>query len=482
MTTPLAASVLAQLVDGSPSGLVVVDAEGTIVLANLEIERMFGHPRSELVGRRIEVLLPGQRREAHVAQRCAYAASPSPRAMGAGRELFGLRRDGTEFPVEVGLNVIASERGPLIAAAVIDITTRRQDEASFGDVVDAAPYGMLVVDGAGTIALANAMMSRIVGYSRAEMIGQPVELLLPERHRKGHTGLRGGFLRAPALRSMGANRDLTARHKDGTEILVEIGLNPLTWRGQTMVLAALIDITVRKKLELELRQANAHLEEFTYVASHDLKSPLRGISDLVEWLREDLADLDNQSVHHNLERVQLRVSRMESIISDLLAYARAGRTSTVVGAVVPRDLIDAVLELESPPPTFRVAIACDAGPFRTARVPLETVMRNLISNAIHHHDREDGQIAITVGEEDSYCHFAISDDGPGIPPQSRDRVFKLFQTVSAFERRGSGIGLAIAKRLVEGHGGRIEVVPNDPGRGVTFHVWWPRFQRKEHDE
>jgi PAS domain S-box-containing protein len=478
----LVASVLAELVDGSPSGLIVADAEGTILLANREIERMFGHPRSELVGQPIEVLIPRHQRTAHVELRRAYLESPAPRIMGAGRELSGRHRDGSEFPIEVGLNVIASERGTLVTAAVIDLTTRRQDEVNFSRVVDASPYGMLMVDSAGTIVLANEVMSRIVGYSRAEMLGQPMEMLLPERYRTGHAGLRSAFTRAPALRPMGSNRDLTARHKDGTEIPVEIGLNPVQWRGQTLVLGAVVDISVRKKLEIELRQANLHMEEFTYVASHDLKSPLRGISDLVDWLREDLAELDNPSVHHNLDRVQLRVSRMESIISDLLDYARAGRIAPARGTVAPRDIIDAILELEAVPPTLQVTITCTAEPFRAARVPLETVLRNLIANAVKHHDRENGQIAITVREEDAHVHIAVSDDGPGIAAKARDRVFRLFQTVSAAERKGSGIGLAICKRLVEGHGGRIVVEANDPGRGVTFHVWWPRFPRKEHDE
>jgi signal transduction histidine kinase len=248
-----------------------------------------------------------------------------------------------------------------------------------------------------------------------------------------------------------------------------------------MVLAAVVDISVRKRLELELRQANAHLEEFTYVASHDLKSPLRGIGDLIEWLAEDLADIDMPQVARNLDRVRVRVTRMEGIISDLLAYARAGRSSTVLSPVSPRELVEAVLEVEVAPPGFAITVDCSAEAFPAARVPLETVLRNLVANAIKHHDRPDGRIAITARADDSFCHFSVADDGPGIPAHSRDRVFKLFQTVSTFERRGSGIGLAIAKRLVEGHGGRIVLEPS-PERGVTFHVWWPRFPRRDHDE
>jgi signal transduction histidine kinase len=263
---------------------------------------------------------------------------------------------------------------------------------------------------------------------------------------------------------------------------VEIGLSPVQWNGKTVSLAAVIDISERKRLELELREANAHLEEFTYVASHDLKSPLRGISDLVEWVSEDLQNSASPETHHNLERIRTRVTRMERIIDDLLAYAHARDASTDVVSIFPQELLTGVIELEAPPKGFEVLVEVAAKPFRAARTPLETVLRNLISNALKHHDREQGHIAIKMFEDDSYCHIEVSDDGPGIPSKAQERVFKLFQTVSSSERRGSGIGLALTKRLVESHGGKIKLVSNDQTRGSTFHVWWPRFERRSRDD
>jgi signal transduction histidine kinase len=309
-----------------------------------------------------------------------------------------------------------------------------------------------------------------------ELIGMPVERLVPERYRSAHAGQRASYARAPSLRAMGANRDLTGLHKDGTEFPLEIGLSPVPWQGGTGSLAAVIDISVRKRLELELREANAHLEEFTYVASHDLKSPLRGINDLVEWVSEDLKDSCSPEIRRNLERIQARVSRMERIIEDLLSYARARNATVELTLVDPRELVNAIVELEAPPSGFEVDVQVNARPFRAARVPLETVIRNLFSNAIKHHDRPGGRITIRLAEDDAYCHIEVCDDGPGVPAQAQDRIFKLFQTVSSSERRGSGIGLALSKRLVESHGGKIRLVSE--GRGATFHVWWPRFERR----
>lgn len=350
-------------------------------------------------------------------------------------------------------------------------------ENTFRDIVDATPYGMLIIDENGKIIVANRYIARVFGYSQEELLGAPAELLVPERYRAAHLGQRSQYAEAPRERSMGMNRDVTGRHKDGSEFAVEIGLSPVQWDGKTAVLAAVVDITERKRLELELREANAHLEEFTYVASHDLKSPLRGISDLVEWVSEDLGDAASPEIRHNLERIRVRVSKMEGLIQDLLAYARARDTSAVLVSIAPKRLIEDVIELVAPPSSFKVSVEVDARDFKAARTPLETVLRNLISNAIKHHDRAQGRIAIRVTEADAYCHFEISDDGPGIPSRSHERVFKLFQTISC-ERAGTGIGLALSKRLVESHGGRIGLTSTDAERGCTFHVWWPRFERR----
>lgn len=471
------AESIRDVIETTPNGVVMVDGSGAIVLVNGELERMFGYSRAELLGQPIENLLPERLRSAHDALRSHYMKSPVPRAMGAGRELFARRADGSEFPIEVGLNKVRGPDGVLAVASVVDVSARRDVETTFRNIVDAAPYGMLMIDENGTIVVSNPYVTRVFGYTQEELLGQSIELLVPQRYRASHVPQRQAYGRAPTWRVMGANRDLTGQHKDGSEFPVEIGLSPVRWDGRTVSLAAVVDITERKRLELELREANAHLEEFTYVASHDLKSPLRGISDLVEWLSEDLVNAAPET-RRNLERIQTRVSRMERLIQDLLAYARARDSSTALASIAPRQFVQDIVELEDVPKGFEVTIDVAAHPFKAARTPLETVLRNLLSNALKHHDRTSGQIAIRLTDDDAYCHIEVSDDGPGIPTRSQERVFKLFQTVSAAERGGSGIGLALAKRLVESHGGKIRLESNDHSRGSTFHVWWPRFERR----
>ena len=228
-----------------------------------------------------------------------------------------------------------------------------------------------------------------------------------------------------------------------------------------------------------LRLANTRLEEFAYVASHDLRSPLRGIAELVEWIGEDLGTDASDGIRQNLARISVRAIHLDRIVQELLSYARAGGSDADHVMLEPRALIDDILATERVPPGFTVTVAATAAPLRTARAALETTLRNLVSNAINHHDGAHGCLSIRARDEDSHCVFTVADDGPGIPQRSHERVFKLFQTLAPTRRSGAGMGLAVARRLVETHGGRIEL-DSDPGsnrRGSTFRVFWPHFHR-----
>jgi PAS domain S-box-containing protein len=357
--------------------------------------------------------------------------------------------------------------------------SRESAEELMQRIVEAAPCGMVMIDSEGSIVLVNPQAESMFGYTRAELLGNSLEILLPERFRRGHEGHRRHFAAAPSMRQMGVGRDLTARRKDGSEFPVEIELSPVPGDEDALVLAAVTDITRRKAMQLELRQANANLEEFTYAVSHDLKSPLRGISDLVEWIVEDLGGAEPQEVSRNLGRIRDRIHRLEMVIDDLLAYARAGTAFTDAVHVDLEDLLAGILELLPRPPGFIVSLQIKARPFVTNRAPLESVLRNLINNAIKHHDLPAGRITIAIADVGRYCVFTVEDDGPGIPSASQDRVFRIFQTLATETRDHSGIGLALSKRLVEAQGGWIKLDSKTGVRGTAFHVWWPRFQYRK---
>jgi PAS domain S-box-containing protein len=342
-------------------------------------------------------------------------------------------------------------------------------------IVECAPCGMVMIDAQGAIALVNPLAESMFGYAREELIGRPVEILLPERLRTSHHAHRRHFAAAPSMRQLGVGRDLIARRKDGSEFPVEIGLNSMAGDEAGLVLAAVTDITRRTAMQRELRQANADLEEFTYAASHDLKAPLRGISDLVEWIVEDLGGAQPHQVTRNLERVRERIQRLEGVIDELLAFAHAGMTIAGAVRVDPEAVIAGILELLPRPPGFSISLGTQAKPFFTNKAPLESVLRNLIGNAVKHHDRPSGNIAIRVEDIGAYCVFTVADDGPGIPSAAQERVFRMFQPLATATREHSGIGLALSKRLVEAQGGWIKLDSTEGVRGTAFRVGWPRL-------
>lgn len=355
-------------------------------------------------------------------------------------------------------------------------------EGAFRSVFETAPYGMLLIDDAGRIVAVNERASAMFGYPAPDLLGEGVEKLLPHRFRAGHAALMKGYKAAPSVRAMGKGRDLTGRRSDGIEFPLEIGLSSILTPHGRVTCVSIVDITDRKRDELRLREVNAQLEEFTYVASHDLRSPIRGIANLIGFIREDYGDAAPPDVIRNLARMDDRVDAIEKLIGDLLTYARAGRGSAKIEQIVLGDLVDEIVAMESVPAGMSVTTDLTEEPLEGARVALMTVIRNLVSNAVKHHDLEEGHIAIRAHLKGSECLIEVQDDGPGIPVAAQQRVFRLFQTLNASERKGVGLGLAVVQRLVDRHGGKVGVDSRDGERGTVFRVSWPRYPRTDLDD
>lgn len=477
-------NLLTQAFDAAPNGFVLTDEAGRIILVNQELSRMFGYTLEDMTGMLVDALLPFDLRPAHAIRRQDYLKAPERRPMGGGRVLHALHADGHTFPVEIGLTPLKQEDGQrYVLASVVDVSDRQGLATAFQGLFDASPYGLLLVNDEGIIVKSNAALAASLGYDRESLSGRALSTLLPERYRTQHTQLTRGYAKEGGARMMGQGRDLTALHADGTEVSVEIGLNRVQWQRQPMTLAVITDISVRKRMEADLKQANADLQEFTYVASHDLRSPLRGIADLVQWIGQDLEANNVDEVKRNLERVSTRITKMESLIDDLLRYARAGKVEIDYKTADLTSMLANIAELQPMPEGFTLSSDLQAPPFQAVLTPLETVLRNLISNAIKHHDQASGHVHVTAKPDGNHILIAVTDDGPGIPQQASQRIFRLFQTLTASNRGNSGIGLALCKRLTEVHGGRIDVIsPVTAERGTQFRVWWPRYQRKTKDE
>lgn len=361
-------------------------------------------------------------------------------------------------------------------------------ESRMRQIIEAAPNGIVMINDQGTIEIVNKQAENIFNYDRSQLLGEKIEMLVPTRTAAEHPDLRNSFFSDPSTRVMGAGRELFGRRCDGSEVPVEIGLAPIETEDGLKVLASIVDISERKKsaqrlLEHQgaLEKANRHLakinkelETFAYVASHDLKSPLRGIVQLSSWIEDDLLAQDYAELPNHMRLMKSRIQRMEKLLDDLLLFNRAGRNNGKLTQVNVREMATEVFNSQNIRPGIRLELSGDLPTFTTFSTPFEQVLRNLFSNALKHHDREVGVVTMTCSDVSSeFYEFSVSDDGPGIPEQYQQRVFAMFQTLKTRDEvEGSGMGLALIQKIVEAYGGTITLMSE--GRGTCFTFSWPK--------
>lgn len=373
---------------------------------------------------------------------------------------------------------------------IVEVAERRAAEDRVRQIIEAAPVGMLMLDEAGRITMCNGELERTFGYSREELMGNQVEMLVPERFRSGHPGHREAFATHPTSRRMGGDQELCGRRKDGSEVPVDIGLNPISTPLGTSVLATVADTTPQRETEMKLKHLNQslntknkELEYFVYAASHDLKDPLLSIQGYASMMDDGPAgDDDSSNREEYVARILHASERMEDIVNDLLELSRVGRVNIEHSQVdMRKTVLDVIHDLSAQVERADAEIVVEGEDLAIwfSERQLSTVFQNLIANAIRHGKPSMGQCHVHVGWDvfDEEVRFYVRDNGPGLPEEAHERVFGMFQRLSE-TTEGTGIGLTIVRRTAEAHGGRAWV-ESQPGRGATFYITLPlaRLQR-----
>jgi PAS domain S-box-containing protein len=462
--------------------ILMLDASGHVLSWNEGARRMKGYEAEEILGQHLSrFYLPEDHQLGKPDQDLKSAAV-------AGRhEIAGwrVRKDGSQFWANVVITAMRDKNGTLYGFSKMtrDLTQRRQAEEKFQLVFEASPTGLLMMSREGSILLLNAQIEHLFGYQRDELLGRSIEVLVPARFRGQHPAHRLAFFMAPTARAMGTGRDLYGLRKDGSEFAVEIGLNPVETDQGMAVMATVIDITARKRSETtlaqqrdELERSNKDLEQFAYVASHDLQEPLRAVAGCVQLLKKRYHGQLDERAHEYIGHAVDGAKRMQSLIDDLLTFARIRRAENTSHAVSCADALSVALKnLSVSIQESGAQVTWDALPIVSGEAgQITMLLQNLIANAVKFRKpTEIPHIHIGVSRDARRATFSVSDNGIGISQEHFERIFGVFQRLhTRSEYPGTGIGLAVCKRIVEHQGGRIWV-ESKPGEGATFRFVLP---------
>ncbi len=466
-------------------GIISADSQGRSVYFNPAAERMFGYSPSEVLGRPYLVLIADRFRAAHGTELQRFLATREAHLAGRTVDLVGRRRDGSEVPLILALSAWESNGETFLTGILRDTTDRERAERRFRVLLEGAPDAMVVVDQSGRIVLVNAQTETVFGYRREELLGQPVESLIPARFRGHHRLYREQFSGEPRVRPMGEGLQLYGLHKDGHEFPVEVSLSPLETDEGLLVSSAIRDITERRVAEnriqelnretarqnAELITINRELESFSYSVSHDLRAPLRAIEGFSLALLEDCDHKLEPHEKEHLRRVRSATTHMSRLIDGMLNLARTSRHQLVRGKVdlsgVAREI---ACQLQVAEPERRVTfIIAEQLMVQGDSVLLRVMLENLLRNAWKFTSRKkEARIELGVRRDGSATVYFISDDGVGFDMKYVDKLFGPFQRLhDSTEFPGTGVGLATVQRIVSRHGGRIWA-EGAVGKGATF--------------
>jgi PAS domain S-box-containing protein len=483
---------LAAVVEQAQDAIITTSADSTVCTWNAAATRLYGYAKDDALGRSVSFLAPPDRPD--------EVPELIRRVVGGDRvpplETVRQRNDGGLVDVSVAISVIVDSAGAVTGTSLVerDVSDRRRADDRFRALVEAAPDAIVIVDELGRIEVVNAQTERLFGYERAELVGQPVEVLVPSRFRTSHPVNRAGYVAHPKVRGMGVGLDLHGLRKDGTEFPVEISLSPLQTEGGMSISVAIRDVTERKQADdarsqalrrereasERLRQVDRLRSGFLSTVSHELRTPLTTITGFADMLVGDWAGFPDEQRQDLVQRISRSGARLNGLIGDLLDFTRLEGGQLRFQAQ-PLDVLHAVAEAvqRCGPVVEGRRLDIDVPDDLTVLADptaLGRILDNLIGNAAKFSG--DGSTVTVrarpapdaVGE----VVLTVTDEGVGIPEHELENVFERFYRVGGENNRrpGTGIGLAIVKEFSEAQGGRVAVDSVD-GQGTTFTVVFP---------
>ena len=466
---------LRSIIDSAVDGIIVIDGHGRIEAFNRGAERLFGYPESDVLGRNVKMLMPSPYHDEHDAYLDHYLHTGVARIIGTGREVTGLRRDGSTFPLHLSVGEMSIKGERRFTGMLHDLTRRvrledelRASEARWRSVIDSAVDGIVVIDAHGCIEAFNPAAVRLFGYEEREVVGRNVNILMPSPYHDEHDAYLARHLATGVQKIIGTGREVTGLRRDGTTFPLHLSVGKMTVGGEQRFTGILHDLSARVRMEKQLREQTslAKLGEMAAVIAHEVKNPLAGVRAAIQIIGTRLPK-GGKDASVVTEIVQ-RIDTLNELMKDLLLFARPPQPRLAVVDIGA--LVTTTASLLRGDPAFeQVEVRVDGEPARALGDAelLKIVFVNLLMNAAHAM-QGSGTIQVSLTSIVDMCQIAFADEGPGIPADVLEKIFTPFFTTKA---RGSGLGLPTVRRLIEAHQGTISIAcPSDGGTVVTIQL------------
>jgi len=478
-------------------GILIVNNNGSIVKANTFAEKLFGYATNELEGQSVDILVPDALRGGHAKHRHSYHQKPKDRVMGANLDLYAKCKDESTFPVEISLGHTEFDGKQMAIAYINDITDRKKANADLEEnksrlaaIIDNAADGIITISRMGIVESINPAAAKLFGYTPEEVVGNNIKMLMPEPDKSSHDQYLDNHRTTKVKKIIGIGREVTGLKKDGTTFPFHLSVSEVKFGNKTIYTSILHDLTDQKIAEEKMRRyaqalerSNRELQDFAYVSSHDLQEPLRKIRAFGDRLKIKEGDKLGEKGKDYLNRMLNAAERMQRLITDLLQFSRVNTRSKSFEKVSLTEVVEGVLA------DLEIAIEKSKAKIEVGELPSieadETQMRqlfqNLIANAIKFRKAEEvpyiqikselhqrkAHLISTPG--DTYVKITVQDNGIGFDDKYKDKIFQIFQRLEGRKFEGSGIGLAICKRIANRHGGDI-LATSETGKGTTFEI------------
>lgn len=490
-------SRLKAIIETAVDGIITIDARGIMESVNPAAARIFGYEPEEIIGHNVSILMPEPDRGLHDSYIDRYLQTGVGQIIGKGREVLGKKKNGVLFPFFLSIAEVKLQHKRIFTGIVHDITdlkkterALRESESKINSIIQTAVDGIITIDVNGVIEMVNLSAARLFEYEEHELIGQKINILMPEPDQSNHDGYMQHYHETGEKRIIGIGREVSGLKKSGKVFPFYLSISEVQLTDRKVYTGFIHDITRQKLSEerlrryaSELERSNRELQDFAYVSSHDLQEPLRKIQAFGDRLKTKEYDTLSEQGKDYVDRMLNAASRMQNLINDLLDFSRlTAKTKAFAEVDLDRVLSEVLSDLEIVIEKTEAVITRSPLPTIEAdQVQMRQLLQNLISNAIKF--RKEGvrpevniyakllqpRAHLTSTPGDQLVEIYVQDNGIGFNEKYLDRIFNIFQRLEGQKYEGSGIGLAICRKIAVRHGGDI-TAHSQVGMGTTFIV------------